>query len=181
MGNCVVVAPVGTSLVLVTTPGHEQHHAVVVADRGNRSQHVASEGQLPARALHVDDRALARDDDRFLERAQSHLGIDDGREGSRELDSFPLEDTEPCERERDGVGARTQVFDPVLSRSIGHCCANLLDEGRTRSFDCHPGENRPRCVTHRPCDDRLCRRRRGKEDEPRKCDPDDCAHVSPRL
>ncbi len=168
MGNCVVVAPRRDVVGIGDDAGHQQDDAVVVTDRGNRSQHVAPERHLSPRALHVDDRALARDDDRFLERAEPHLGVDHGGERARQLDAFPLEHAEPCQRERDGVRAWPQVLDAVLPRSVGHRRANLFDECGARGFHRDSGKNRPGGVTHRPRDDRLCRRRRGKEDEPRE-------------
>ena len=43
-------------------------------------------------ALHVDDRRLAGDRDRLLERADAHVGVDRGDEGAGQLDPVALDD-----------------------------------------------------------------------------------------
>ena len=65
IGNCVVAVPVTVSFRLVTTPGHDDDDGVVAAHGRNRLDDVGVQRDLARRALHVDDRRLAGDGDRF--------------------------------------------------------------------------------------------------------------------
>ena len=50
--------------------------------------------------LHVDDRRLPRDRNRFLERPDPHLGVDRRRERPRQLDAVAPDGAEARQRER---------------------------------------------------------------------------------
>ena len=107
---------------------HQQHHRVVVADGRNRSNRVRVQRGLAPRALHVDDRALAGDGDRFSERADFQVRVDGGRERAGQLDAFTSRGAEALEDEGDGVAPGPQVFDAVLAVAVGHCGTGLFDQ-----------------------------------------------------
>jgi hypothetical protein len=69
--------------------------------------------------------------------------IDRGREAAGQLNPFAPGGRKSGEREGDGVGARTQIDDPVLSAAIGDHHAHLLDEGRARRFYGDAGQQGP--------------------------------------
>ena len=100
-------------------------------DDGKRRDHVAADRRLPPDALHVDDRRLAGDGDRFRERADPQIRVDRGGERAGQLDALALDGAEAGQREGDGVGAGPQIDDAVLAGAVG--------DGATRTFSISAG------------------------------------------
>ena len=149
-----------------------QHQRDVAAGRpADRQQveRVAREDRLRAHVRRVDDRGFAGYADRLLDGTDLHLGVDRGREAGRQLDPLALEGGEAGEPERNGVGARAQVDDPVHPVAVGDGRADLFNQRRAGGFDGHTGQHAARCVANgtgdRAADRRLRSRRRGQEDE----------------
>ena len=118
----------------VDARNHERGNLRRAAGR-NRIQQLLVDHSLPLRALNIDNRCVTRDGDRFFDRAQLQLGVDRGRERSRELDAFATNGRESRQREHDGIRAATQLFDAELAGAVGHDRSCFFDERRTRSLD----------------------------------------------
>jgi hypothetical protein len=86
-------------------------------------------------ALRIDDRRLAGDGDRLLERADSHFRVHHAGEVGGELDLITLDDAEAGQREGDAVDAGSQAGDLVSAFRIGDGCADLFDQRRARHLD----------------------------------------------
>ena len=65
--------------------------------------------------LNVDDWALTRDGDRFLDRAHPQIGVDVRREVGRHFDGVALDRAESWQPERDAVVAGRKIDDAVLT------------------------------------------------------------------
>src|SRR4030095_976485 len=159
---------------------HQYDHRVVVADSGDRPDDIGAQGGLSPRALHVDDRAGAGDDDRLFERSDFEVGVDRRDEGSGQFNVFAPERREARQREGDGVGAGPEIFDAVLSRGIGDAGADFFDEYRTRRFDAHPGKDGAGRVLDGTCDDRLSQSGRRQYERQRgdgDAETDETAHT----
>ena len=68
---------------------HDADRLDVAAGR-NRVDHVARHHRARRDVLHVDDRRFGGDGDRFLERADLHVGVDGGGEVRRQLEPSRL-------------------------------------------------------------------------------------------
>ena len=160
---------------------HHDDHRVVAAHRRDRLEDVVAQHRLAPGALHVDDRALAGDGDRLLERADAHLGVDRRGERSGQLDAFAPEGAEPGQREVDGVGSGPEILDAVLAGAVADRGADFLDEGRTARFNGDARENRARRVSDGAGDDGLCDGGGGKqrETDPDCQGPDETTHLAP--
>ena len=120
---------------------------------------------LPPRALDVDDRALAGDRHRLLERADAHLGVDRRDEIGRQHQAVANEGVEPGQLEADFVGAGSQVEDPGTGPTVGDSRADLLDQRVARRLHGHARQNRARRVGDDSRDGRLGRRDGGNEQQ----------------
>ena len=67
---------------------------------------------------------------RFLDTADTHLGVDRRHPAAAQLERLARDGGEPGQRERDGVGARAQVDDLILAVGVGHDRPRPLDERR---------------------------------------------------
>ena len=109
-------------------PGHQEQDAVPAA-RGRRAGHeIAAQDRLSCGALDVHDRRLTADGNRFLDRADLQVCVDGGRAGSCQLDAVTFDGAAPCEGERDGIRAGTEIDDLVLAAVVGDHRPRLLDE-----------------------------------------------------
>ena len=115
--------------------GHQRRQARVVARRRQRIEQVAVQHVRPLRALHVDDRRVAGDRDRLLERADAEIGVDRHREVGRQIEAFAPERIEAGQGEDDRIGPGPQVGDRVAALPVGDDGARLLDEDRTAGFN----------------------------------------------
>ena len=87
---------------------------MIQAGRRNGGDDFVVEHALLLGVDDVDDRRLALDRDRLLQRPDPQFDVDERGERAGELDPFTSDDAESRERERDDVRARTQVLDAVL-------------------------------------------------------------------
>jgi hypothetical protein len=147
---------------------HQNHDGCVPLRRGDRFDQVFIERPAPPRALDIDDRALAGNGDGLFESAQAHLDVESGDELSRQLELFALDCGEARQRERDGVGARPQLENPVLTGIIGDGRAHLFDEHIARGFHAHAGEDRSRRIPDDACYGRLSEGPGGKHHQTRQ-------------
>jgi hypothetical protein len=67
-------------------------------------------GLLGARARDVDDRRFAGDRHCFLHAADAEIAVDRGDEATGQLDPIALDRGEPRQRERDRIGAGSQIL-----------------------------------------------------------------------
>ena len=103
--------------------------------------HFIREHPVLDRALHVNDRRLRGDGDRFFQGAHAHLGIHCGGELRRQIESVPLDRVEPGQRKRHRIRTRPQVDDSVQPLVVGHDVAHLLDECGAGRLDGHAGHH----------------------------------------
>jgi hypothetical protein len=87
---------------------------VVQARRRNGGDDLIVEHALLLGVDDIDDRRLALDRDRLLQRPDTQFDVDERGERAGELDPFTSDRAESRERERDDVRTRTQVLDAVL-------------------------------------------------------------------
>ena len=123
-------------------PGvHRRHEQRRHVGGRPRDGHVGHDGVLDhlrlARALHVDDRALAADDDRLVERAYLQFHVERRRHRAREDNAVTSNRVEPRQRERHGVGSGLELDDAVGAACVGHRRARPLDQRRARNLDGH--------------------------------------------
>ena len=85
---------------------------------------------------------------RLFERADFHVRVDGGGEVRRQFEAVALEGLKSRQRERDGVGAGTQIDDAVRAFAVGDDRARFFDEHVARRFDRHAGQHRARRVLH---------------------------------
>jgi len=135
------------------------------AGAGQRLQRFLGELHLRAGAAKVHRRRFARDGDRLFERAHREVAVDRRGELGGQLEPFPLRRAEARQRERDGVGAGSQVDDAVPTLRIGHCRPDLFDERRAGRLDGHAGQDRARRIPHHAGNAALRPRRGGQEKE----------------
>ena len=114
----VIVGVTATPLPSTVRPGVALSSEPTVRVRGNRGNRVGGEHGFAAHALHVHDGRLAGDGDGFLEAADAHAptGIVSMAEPPSTMPSR-LTVLKPGQRERQGVGAGSEVDEPVLARS----------------------------------------------------------------
>ena len=148
--------------------GNQQHDGAVRPCAGNGGERIARHRRLPPDALHVDNGGFTGDGDRFLDGADLEFRVHRRGEGSGQLDGLAFERREAGERERQRVGARSQVNDSVLSGSVGGRGADLLDQPRARSFDRHAWQYGTGGIFDVARDRRLRVGQRWNEDEPRE-------------
>ena len=118
-----------------------------VAGEWNGIPHLAGDGLLRLRRrVHVDERGLTGNGDRFRDRAELHLGVDGCRERRGQFDARSLERGEALQREGDGVRARAQVHDPEDALGIGDGGADLFYECRTSDVHLDARKNGARGV-----------------------------------
>ena len=113
--NVQAQGPVCTSRVPPTMPGTSASERRVAAGVGSAAMMSLLDHRLPLGALHVDDRRLAGDGDRFLERADRISALTVAMNDPVSSMPFALDRAEAGQRERHGVGAGPQVLDPVLA------------------------------------------------------------------
>src|SRR5207244_660561 len=123
--------------------GHDDDDGVVTANRRDRLEDLVADHGLAPGTLYVHDRALAGDGDRLRQAANLEIHVDRRREGAGQLDAFTLEGAEPGERVGGRVGTWPQIFDPILTRSVGDRRADFLDERRARGLHGYSRENSP--------------------------------------
>jgi hypothetical protein len=103
---------------------------------------------IPCAVLHVDDRRLAGDRDRFLNAAHPKVGVDRECDAGRHLDARALDGVETLQAIGESVGSRGQVLDAILTRTVAHDGSNLLDQCRTGSFDRYTWKDSSRGIAH---------------------------------
>ena len=130
-------------------------------------EHVAGQHLLLDVALHVDQRRLPGDGDRFLQRADLEVGVDGGDEVRRQLE-FADDDVEALQRERELVVTRAQIDHPIGAVLVGDRGPNLLDQRFAGRFHHHSGHHRTGFVLHDTADGTLRVRRRRPETGPRE-------------
>ena len=99
------------------------------------------------------------------EGADLHVRVDRRGERAGQLDAFALDGAEAGQAERDGVGARPQIDDTVLARTIGDGRSDFLDQHVARRFDGHAWQHGAGRVLDDAGDGRLgeCRRRQNHQ------------------
>ena len=152
--------------------------AHLLGDR-QREQHLGRHCFDLRRVLHVDDRALPADRQRFFECPDFHLGVDLRGETRLQFDGLALDDAETGQCEGHGIGAWTEVDDFVFAVLVGHRCPDLLDQGRARGFHRHSRHHAARRVSHHANDARRQRLRKGiRRQAPHRRDHADSAQQS---
>ena len=143
--------------------GNDRLDADNVSRRGNGRENVLADDRLLARALHVDDRRLAADRDRFRECADLQVGVHGRHEIPRQLDAFALDGGEARQRHRHRVGASPQVDDAVLAGGVGDDRPGLFNQCRAGGFHRDARQDRARGVLDDAGDRGLCISRRRYE------------------
>ncbi len=121
-----------------------QHREATASGQG--VERLALELRLIARAADVHERRLAGDGERFLDRADGHVGVHGGDELAAQLDAFAPDGGEAGQREGDGVRSRTQVDDAVQPLAVRHRRARTRDQRGAAGLDGHTGQHRARGV-----------------------------------
>src|SRR5262249_47445394 len=135
--------PVAPPNLSTCTPSFWSMVTYRFAIRVPMGQHV-----LRAHIPGIDDRARARDRDRFLDPADSHHGVGHGGKACGELDSLPAYGREPGKAEGDRIRTWPQLDDAVPALCVGDGRTHFLDEGRAGRLDRHAGQHRTRRVLH---------------------------------
>ena len=135
--------------------GDHRREVRVETARGDRVDDFLGHDALGRRALHVDDRRLAGDDDRFLDRADLHVGVDRHVGAADQLEAVALDGVEAGQREGHRVDARPEILDAVLTGAVGGDGTDLFDERRTRGLDGDAGQYGPGRVFHEAGNRRL--------------------------
>ncbi len=152
------------AFIASAAPRREEHHrridaailnAVGLDPRGRRQQiavparcrqhlqHFIGEHALHARAvLHVHNRRLAADGNRFLNTAYAHIGIDGECHAGRHLDASALDGYEAGKCVGDGVRPWCQVLYSVLAGAVADRRSDLLNQRRACSFNGHARQHR---------------------------------------
>ena len=139
--------------------------------RGSRDR-FAAEHRLTRGVLHVHDRRLAGDGDRFGERADLQLRVHRDRAGPGQFEAFAFHRTESGQREGDRITPRPEVHDLVLARVVGDDRPHLLNQGRARGLNGDARQHPTGCILHNAGQRRLSVRRcRPQEHERRQQNP----------
>ena len=136
---------------------------------GNGGDHIGAHRLLHQHALDVHGRRLRADRDRFLQRADAHIGVHRGDESACELDALTLDGLEARQRDRHRIRARAQVHDAVLARPVGRHRPRLLDHHGARHFHSHTGEHAARRVPDDAGNGGLRESSRGEEQQHQEC------------
>ena len=135
----------------------------------HRVEHVAGDHLRLRVRLHVDDWRGAGNGDRFLERADLHVGVDRHREVRRQLEPLALERREALQREGDDIRARPQIDHLVFALGVGEHRPRFFNEDVAGHFNLHAGQHRARRVFHGAADGALRVRRRRQEANADQC------------
>jgi hypothetical protein len=138
-----------------------------VAVRRQDIHHLARSGGFANDILCIDDRALAGDRHRLLQRPHRKIGIHVGREGRRQFDAVAAQGIEALEREGHAVYPWSQVDDLVLPLAIGYGGTHPFDERRAAGFNGNARQHGAGRVAHHTCNRGLALR------EGRTCHQDD--------
>jgi len=147
----------------------ERAFGLIHARHRDGVEQLPRENRRPLRVLHVDDRRLARDGHRLLDRADAQLGVDGRREVRRQLDAILHERAESWDRERHLVQPGTQVDDGVASLRIGRDGADLFNERGARRLHDDARKDAAARILHEAGDGALGGRCPGKQDEGEGC------------
>ena len=124
------------------------HDACITACDRQRLEDVVAQHRFPPCGLHVDDRRLSRDRERFLEASQAQLDVDRDRTRPGERQPVPHDPREAGQHVSDRVVSRRKIGDPVLAGPIADGAAGLFDQGRAARFDRHPRQHSARGVSN---------------------------------
>ncbi len=141
----------------------ELAHALDGAARRDRVQRFAVQHLRLRRALHVDRRRRTGHRQRLFERADLEFGVDRHREVRRERNALTLHRRETFERERQRVGARSQIDQTITAVRVGDDRTGLFDECVACRFNGHAGQNCTRSVLDHASKCALGVRRDGRE------------------
>ena len=131
-------------------PGEHHRDHVQAARARQRLQRFLRQLHLLPRASNIDHRSLAGHRNRLFELAHRQVGVHRRREFRRQHDAIPAKRVEAGQCERDGVGARPQIHDPVHAALVTDDAADLFDENGTGGFDGHTWQDSARRVPHYP-------------------------------
>ncbi len=140
--------------------GDERREAEVRPPARERVDDVLLQRLLHFRALDVDERGLAGDGNGFLHRADPEIGVDRGDECACQLDALSPDAGKSGQREGHRIGAGIERHDAVLTRSVGHRRAHLLDQRRAGRFNGDAWQHRARTCPSRLRRPTPARRRR---------------------
>jgi hypothetical protein len=112
----------------------------------NRPEHIVANGLLHLRALHIHDRRFARDRNRLFEGPDFQFTVHRRDERAGDFNPLALDGTETRQCERHGIGARTQVDNPVLAGRVGDDGSDFFNQRGAGGFDRHAWQDAARSV-----------------------------------